>query len=86
MLLALLVGFIFYLREFTHHFTIIYPKLDVEVCFTPPSGCREVIISKINLARTSIYMQAYSFTSKPIYKALENAARRGVNVSLINLN
>ncbi|MBN8829012.1 MAG: phospholipase D family protein [Sphingobacteriia bacterium] len=83
LLLALLVGFIFYLREFTHHFTVISPELDVEVCFTPPSGCREVIINKINLAKTSIYMQAYSFTSKPIYEALENAARRGINVRIL---
>ncbi len=53
------------------------------VCFTPGGNCTEAIVKTISQARTSIYVQAYSFTSAPIAKALLNAHKRGVYVEVI---
>ena len=61
--------------------TTLASKLDV--CFTPPSGCSERIIEVINNSKTSIYVQAYGFTSKTIADSLINAHLRGVKVSVI---
>jgi phosphatidylserine/phosphatidylglycerophosphate/cardiolipin synthase-like enzyme len=54
-----------------------------EVCFTPGQNCTETIVKTISQARTSIYVQAYSFTSAPIAKALLTAHQRGVHVEVI---
>ena len=55
----------------------------VKVSFSPKGGCTEAIISEINQAKTEILVQAYSFTSAPIAKALVNAHKRGVKVQAI---
>jgi len=54
-----------------------------EVCFTPGQNCTDVIVKTISQARTSIYVQAYSFTSAPIAKSLLEAHKRGVHVEVI---
>lgn len=54
-----------------------------EVCFTPGQNCTEVIVKTLSEARTSVYVQAYSFTSAPIAKALLDAHKRGVHVDVI---
>lgn len=54
-----------------------------QVCFSPQGGCTEAIISQIDKAKTEILVQAYSFTSAPIAKALLNAHKRGVKVETI---
>lgn len=61
--------------------TTLASKLDV--CFTPPSGCSEKIIEEINKSKTTIYVQAYGFTSRTIADSLINAHLRGVKVSVI---
>lgn len=61
--------------------TTLASKLDV--CFTPPSGCSEKIIEEIDKSKTSVYVQAYGFTSKTIADSLINAHLRGVKVSVI---
>ncbi len=48
--------------------------------FSPHGGCTEAVVGAIDAARTSIHMQAYSFTSKPIAQALVAAHRRGIKV------
>jgi phosphatidylserine/phosphatidylglycerophosphate/cardiolipin synthase-like enzyme len=53
------------------------------VCFTPGTNCTERIVNAIGEAKTSILVQAYSFTSAPIAKALLDAHRRGVRVEVI---
>lgn len=53
------------------------------VHFSPAGGCTEAIVQEIDAARKSIWMQAYSFTSKPIAAALINAAKRGVKVTAV---
>lgn len=58
-------------------------SLRVKACFTPESHCTPQIIESINAARTSLYVQAYSFTSAPIANALVLAKERGVDVRVI---
>lgn len=53
------------------------------VCFTPPENCTDRINETIREARRSIHVQAYSFTSAPIAKALLQAHKRGVRVEVI---
>ena len=53
------------------------------VCFSPHCGCTEAIINQIDDAKSEILIQAYSFTSTPIAKALVNAHKRGVHVEII---
>jgi phosphatidylserine/phosphatidylglycerophosphate/cardiolipin synthase-like enzyme len=55
----------------------------VKVYFSPKGGCTEAIISEIDQAKTEILVQAYSFTSAPIAKALVDAHKRGVKVQEI---
>lgn len=55
----------------------------INVCFTPPKGCSYLIAQQIHHANHSIYMQAYSFTSKTIANELIKAVERGVKVSVI---
>lgn len=54
-----------------------------QVCFTPQQHCRPLITSAVARASTSIKMQAYSFTSYAIAKALVRASTRGVDVKII---
>jgi phosphatidylserine/phosphatidylglycerophosphate/cardiolipin synthase-like enzyme len=55
----------------------------VEVCFTPGEDCTERIVKTLGEAKTSILLQAYSFTSAPIAKALVDAKKCGVRVEAI---
>ncbi len=54
-----------------------------EVYFSPSGGCTEAVVKALGGAKSSILIQAYSFTSSPIAKALVEAARRGVKVELL---
>jgi phosphatidylserine/phosphatidylglycerophosphate/cardiolipin synthase-like enzyme len=56
---------------------------ETTVCFTPGGNCTELIVNAIAGAKTSILVQAYSFTSAPIAKALIDAHKRGVQVQVI---
>ena len=53
------------------------------VCFTPGGSCTNLIVDKIGNAKSEILVQAYSFTSAPIAKALVDAHKRGVLVEAI---
>ena len=53
------------------------------VCFSPGGNCTGAIIGEIDGASSEILIQAYSFTSAPIAKALLNAHKRGVKVEAI---
>ena len=53
------------------------------VCFSPNGGCTEAIVKEISQAKSGIYVQAYSFTSAPIAKALVDAHKRGIKVEVI---
>jgi phosphatidylserine/phosphatidylglycerophosphate/cardiolipin synthase-like enzyme len=55
----------------------------VEVYFSPNDGATTAIVREIDRARSEILVQAYSFTSAPIGKALLKAHKRGVKVRAI---
>ena len=54
-----------------------------EVCFSPHGGCTEAIIRELDKAKSTVLVQAYTFTSAPIAKSLLNAYKRGVKVDVI---
>ncbi len=60
-----------------------HTNLDYIVCFTPQEDCTGLIVKAINGAKKSIYVQAYSFTSVPIMRALALANKRGVLVEVL---
>jgi len=51
--------------------------------FSPKGGCTEAIVKEINAAKKTIYMQAYSFCSKPIGDALCAAEKRGIKLCIL---
>jgi phosphatidylserine/phosphatidylglycerophosphate/cardiolipin synthase-like enzyme len=55
----------------------------IRLYFSPNGGGTEGIISEIRHARAEVLVQAYSFTSAPIAKALLDARKRGVKVTVI---
>lgn len=56
---------------------------DIQVYFSPHGGCTKAVVENLGKATNSVLVQAYSFTSAPIAKALVEAHRRGVNVTVI---
>jgi len=60
---------------------------EIQVCFSPPlpQGCdpTQTVIQAINSAQHQILVQAFSFTSAPIAKAIVDARKRGVDVRII---
>jgi phosphatidylserine/phosphatidylglycerophosphate/cardiolipin synthase-like enzyme len=57
------------------------PRL--QVLFSPDGGCTEAIVDALGKARTSLDVQAYSFTSAPIAEAVAKAFARGVRVRIV---
>jgi len=55
----------------------------VAVYFSPNGGSTAAIISEIQAAKKEILVQAYSFTSTPIAKALLDAHKRGVKIEAV---
>jgi phosphatidylserine/phosphatidylglycerophosphate/cardiolipin synthase-like enzyme len=55
----------------------------IEVYFSPKGGCTEAVVKEIDAAKKTILVQAYSFTSAPIAKALVDAHERGVQIRVI---
>jgi phosphatidylserine/phosphatidylglycerophosphate/cardiolipin synthase-like enzyme len=59
-------------------------QVDVQqVCFSPNGKCTAAIVEQIDKSKSEILIQAYSFTSAPIAKALINAHKRGIIVQAI---
>ena len=56
---------------------------DIQVFFSPKGGCTEAVVANLNKATNTVLVQAYSFTSAPIAKALVDAEKRGVKVQVI---
>jgi phosphatidylserine/phosphatidylglycerophosphate/cardiolipin synthase-like enzyme len=54
-----------------------------EICFSPQQNCEGIIVKTIHQAQENIYIQAYSFTSRPIIQALQQAQDRHVNIQII---
>jgi phosphatidylserine/phosphatidylglycerophosphate/cardiolipin synthase-like enzyme len=64
-------------------FAINATAADIQVFFSPKGGCTEAVVENLNKATNTVLVQAYSFTSAPIAKALVDAEKRGVKVKVI---
>jgi len=62
--------------------TISHPE-GWQVFFSPNGGCTNAVVAELGSAKSSVLVQAYSFTSGPIAKALADAKRRGVEVRVL---
>jgi phosphatidylserine/phosphatidylglycerophosphate/cardiolipin synthase-like enzyme len=56
---------------------------DLHPFFSPSGRCTQAVVSALEGAKKNILVQAYSFTSAPIARALVDAKRRGVDVQVI---
>ena len=54
-----------------------------QVYFSPDGGATDAIVAELGKATNSVLVQAYSFTSAPIAKALVDAHKRGVKIAVI---
>jgi len=84
--LALFIAFVLaaaYLNSYLRRHRLPEKLPPIEIYFSPQGGCTEAIVRGIDAARQSIYVQAYSFTSKPIAAALVAAHKRGVKINVI---
>ena len=54
-----------------------------KVYFSPDGGATDAIVTELGKATNDILVQAYSFTSAPIAKALVDAHKRGVKIAVI---
>ncbi len=55
----------------------------IDVYFSPKGGCTEAVVKELGTAKKTVLVQAYSFTSAPIAKALVDAHKRGVDIRVI---
>jgi phosphatidylserine/phosphatidylglycerophosphate/cardiolipin synthase-like enzyme len=59
------------------------PPAQWSVYFSPKGGCTEAVVDALSKAKSTVLVQAYSFTSAPIAKALVEAHSRGVKVRVV---
>jgi phosphatidylserine/phosphatidylglycerophosphate/cardiolipin synthase-like enzyme len=75
------------MKRITYLMAILFASVcsggDYQVCFTPGEDCTGLIVHAISDAHQSVFVQAYSFTSTPIAKALVDAKNRGVDVKVV---
>lgn len=55
----------------------------IQAFFSPDGGCTEAIVEQLTAAKRSIDVQAYSFTSAPIAKAIVAAHKRGIVIRVV---
>jgi len=58
-------------------------EAQVSLYFSPHGGCEATIVNSITAAKLQIDVAAYSFSSKPIARALYAATKRGVAVRVL---
>jgi phospholipase D len=68
-------------EKFNTSLVITAPKIDL--CFTPPSNCANLITDVIDRAKSTIHMQAYGLTHPEIINSLIKANERGVKVRVL---
>lgn len=83
LVLMVAAGSAVHLYDQTPRNTSALGKVPTRVYFSPNGGATEAVAKEIDGARESILVQAYSFTSTPIAKALLDAHKRGVKVQVI---
>jgi phospholipase D len=55
----------------------------INICFAPNNGCDELIAREISKANQNIYVQAFSFTSDIIFKAILDKKQEGLDVKIL---
>jgi len=75
--------FFFQSLQISHATDLTLNNTPAQIYFSPKGGCTEAIVKEIGHAKTEILIQAYSFTSAPIAKALVNAHKRGIKIEAI---
>ena len=76
--LALSVGMLTLVAQFAPAAEFVLAH--VTVYFSPNGGATDAVVREVNAATTQVLVQAYSFTSAPIAKALVDAHKRGVQI------
>jgi phosphatidylserine/phosphatidylglycerophosphate/cardiolipin synthase-like enzyme len=76
----LTVGLLFFPA---HGTTVSSFSAETTVYFSPNGGATAAIVRELSRAQHSIMVQAYSFTSAPIAKALLDAHKRGVKIRAV---
>jgi phosphatidylserine/phosphatidylglycerophosphate/cardiolipin synthase-like enzyme len=74
---------LFFVAPPVHSIELTLNNAPTQVYFSPNGGCTQAIVREITDAKSEILVQAYSFTSAPIAKALVSAHKRGVKVEAI---
>jgi phosphatidylserine/phosphatidylglycerophosphate/cardiolipin synthase-like enzyme len=75
--IIIILSFVFFLLgQVPSASEIKFNNTPTQIYFSPKGGCTEAIIDQIDNAKSEILIQAYSFTSTPIAKALINAHKR----------
>jgi len=59
------------------------PTVQVDSLFSPKGGITDAIVAGINTAKSSVLVEAYTFTSELVYNALIVARKRGVDVQVV---
>src|SRR5262245_10265376 len=77
--IAILIAMLGFLASLGHA-TETFSPARVAVYFSPNGGATEAVVREVNAAKTQVLVQAYSFTSAPIAKALVDAHKRGVKM------
>ncbi|MGO9613614.1 MAG: phospholipase D-like domain-containing protein [Dissulfurispiraceae bacterium] len=66
-----------------HSIDVTLQNAPAQVYFSPGGGATDAIVNEIGNAKSEVLVQAYSFTSAPIARALVYAHKRGVHVEII---
>ena len=74
---------LWFILPFIFAISVLADPSDVSVYFSPNGGCTEAIVKELGNTKSNILIQAYSFTSAPIAKAVVDAHKRGVDVAVI---
>ncbi|MGC1454562.1 MAG: phospholipase D family protein [Nitrospirota bacterium] len=74
---------LFILPYQVHAKDIHFINADAQVYFSPHGGCTDAIVKELDKSKSEILVQAYSFTSKEIAKALIDAHKRGIQTQII---
>ncbi len=74
---------LFSITSWSYATDLILNNPPAQVYFSPGGGCTDAIVKEIGKAKQEILVQAYSFTSKDIAKALVDAHKRGIKTEII---
>lgn len=79
----LIINILLLLPCTTHSADVTLHNAPAQVYFSPDGGATDAIVNEIGKAKSEVLVQAYSFTSAPIARALVDAHKRGVHVEII---